>query len=729
MKKIKRLTKRVLSLVLCLAMVATTMLFFDIGLLKTDAAVQEKDPVAFYVPEVIYLYPNAWEWYKPASTPFQYYVENTLNDKNYLDTNYPKPNSDLKSEGKVVFASSKQFDLLEFGANFVREDGTVIESYPYDKYYKDYVAPGANVKDEAGNWYTSLVSTGGKSPSLAVGTQGCYIEWYLTYQIAGEVKTVYAYTYVYKPYTTPYGGVVWVNNTNDGKTRKGGQITWVSGVHKVTAAKADSSFGNQPAYPRFSYDKQMAGFLSANNTGYIGEAGYTGKLSAVGSAIANDNRNYYNPSAKDMYAVFSRGGNYTSNYFYEAPSSNNDCWDWFAGSIASDNPTTLAVYDTASFDHKTNSGGTQNEYVYMKSSAVGQIYIDTSRYTNLSQIPNLGVSLMVTDNNGASYGSWYVADATDYVNKYSNSANGSDDGTNRDNYYNAKGTVMASAGGKDSGSMYGGDNEGAVPQWGGRKYSGTWLRTITDADSSTSAVDGTKVYAVKGYYGMGSTGKAGSGTNAYDVQCLSLTHTIVTLNAVQTDKTALRNAVNNAIKSFGTLGVKANFGSYYYDTNSTAWQNFVSAYKAACKGLVKLDGLCNAATLVSNLDAAITALKNGAGRIYYFDVNHDDINPNLYVYQQNGVQTSGITPTYNSENETIILNGTLTADAKISYTPFSPRVGNYYYSFETLGGSVATGGDNCFTLFESFNTNLTTSPPTVTKLDQLGDLGLSRKSA
>ncbi|MBR5011607.1 MAG: hypothetical protein IKY12_03535, partial [Clostridia bacterium] len=61
MKSIKRFAKRALSLVLCLAMVLTTMIFFDIGITKPEAKVTNTattlQDVLFYVPEAIYLRP------------------------------------------------------------------------------------------------------------------------------------------------------------------------------------------------------------------------------------------------------------------------------------------------------------------------------------------------------------------------------------------------------------------------------------------------------------------------------------------------------------------------------------------------------------------------------------------------------------------------------------------------------------------------------------------------
>ena len=99
MKSIKRFAKRALSLVLCLAMVMTTLIFFEIGITKPKAEVAQKGKVAFYVPEAIYLYPEALSSSQDTATPFQYYVENTVDTLSIYDT--PTTNTELKSTGTI----------------------------------------------------------------------------------------------------------------------------------------------------------------------------------------------------------------------------------------------------------------------------------------------------------------------------------------------------------------------------------------------------------------------------------------------------------------------------------------------------------------------------------------------------------------------------------------------------------------------------------------------------
>ena len=83
MKSIKRFAKKSLSLILCLAMVMTTVIFFDIGITKPEAKVEINNPasaehkdVLLYVPEAIYLRPRSDSWTIGSTSTFHFFIEN-----------------------------------------------------------------------------------------------------------------------------------------------------------------------------------------------------------------------------------------------------------------------------------------------------------------------------------------------------------------------------------------------------------------------------------------------------------------------------------------------------------------------------------------------------------------------------------------------------------------------------------------------------------------------------
>ena len=84
--KLKKLGRSVLSSVLCLVMLLTTLVFFDIGSVISDAVVgvtsntptdEASNQVIFYVPEIIYLAPST-----SSTSSFQYELDVKLDSNN-----------------------------------------------------------------------------------------------------------------------------------------------------------------------------------------------------------------------------------------------------------------------------------------------------------------------------------------------------------------------------------------------------------------------------------------------------------------------------------------------------------------------------------------------------------------------------------------------------------------------------------------------------------------------
>ena len=197
-------------------------------------------------------------------------------------------------------------------------------------------------------------------------------------------------------------------------------------------------------------------------------------------------------------------------------------------------------------------------------------------------------------------------------------------------------------------SCYGSGNEVE-----GIKYAGAWVRTLSD----TSSVSVAKTYTVKTFYGNENDGE-------YQTQAA-----VMNLNATQQNKSTLRTAVDNAIDVMATIGLKEDYGSYYYDINSDVWKAFKTAYMNACKGLTKLDGSVSVTELANALNTAVDNLKSGKNRRIIFNVNHDGINPNLYILGTAANGGYGLNTTYNAD-ESITINGTVSGSNEFGKTAF-----------------------------------------------------------
>ncbi|MDY3936794.1 MAG: InlB B-repeat-containing protein, partial [Oscillospiraceae bacterium] len=432
----------------------------------------------------------------------------------------------------------------------------------------------------SGKATTTISAENSKSPSLAASKTGCYIQWVLTFtdKADSQTKTAIAYTYVYKPYVIPYGAAGKMQN-DCGKDSYNQAISWITGVHSLS--------GSSDFYPRYATSNNargMAGFLSSQNFGYAGSAKITGTMTQQSTI------DYLNPLAARQYAVFASTIN-TSAYFTANQTNSTfretGCSDWFETSKTANN------FGIASFRYRSIKEGYSNpsdSYNWMTSVSPvkGIISIDSSRYSNLSQIPNLGIGLMVTDNEHANDGAYMIVDYTGEAS-YTEEDNGKqkNSDSNIANMWNAGAakTVIARKGTYNQ--MDGNSDDEGI------KYAGSLVSSVP---TSTT----TKAYSFKSFI---------INTDS-DV---SLNMFIINLNANIYNKSKLRAAVQNAQSYFAQLGINSSTftSSYFYTSESNSkWTAFVTAYKNACKGLTVLDStVTNPDTLATNLTNALNALQ------------------------------------------------------------------------------------------------------------------------
>lgn len=505
----------------------------------------------FIVPEAIYLTPVVNSWKDTTSASFQYYINNTT-------ANAPKNTRD--TSGLLYYSydgannASLSYQFLSSDLSSVLGSGSIT----------------TNLSNNTMTKNTSHSITGGSSPDLAAGVTGCYIEWCLTFNDSNDgnkQKKAYAYTYVYKPYTVPVAGATRDKN-NDGTSKYQGfaqSIGWLTGFHSI------SGTGNRyPRYGTSNSTKGLSAFLSYD----------TGVQTSRATTVNTSDKYLWVLDGTFMKSAFYNATD-SSSYFYAAKNSEvPGSGDWFTEDGS-------GSFNVKSATYVSYEKGDANTYALADVAAKGVVTIDISRYSNLNQIPNLGVGFMVTDNEKADGNTayWLVGDMTGLSNSYgatgttANNINGiatqinyklAGCGTNRDNSNN----------GNDKPGVY---------------YTGNWKRELTR--------DASKEYQVKTFY-------VNENSNEFQANAQ-----ILHLTANQYNKSNLRTAVKNATAIMARAGVNGAsngvLSSMYFDAdNNYKWNTFQSAYKAAVMALTKVDGtITNPDTLASNLNNAIKNLQ------------------------------------------------------------------------------------------------------------------------
>lgn len=662
--------RKALSVILCVAMMFTTLCFFPVGGLVTEAQAavsSQGTDTAFYVPETIYLYPDVTSWTASVKTPFQYYVNNTVDVNNIYNT--PVAEANLDSTGKIYFASEEGMSDVSVATKFINLDGTYMNAAAFGT--AEYTI------ENKGDYYLITV-TGGTSPEMAANVNGCYIEWAVSYTTdLGERKTAFNYTYIYKPYVVPYGAAVRTYNAKGDINAYGQHITWVTGVHSIdnTATQTNT------LYPR--YIPVSEAVVSTDNT--RGQYPFSPFLSRDNKAFAGGTEvSGAAPVANGGYNAVFAGTDADTAYFWANQSGAEFSRSYRVREFFSTYSTDPGIYPVA-FDYSYQDPiYSQYATVQVTPTRIGTIKVDISRYNNLNEIPNLAVGMMVTDvdfNDGLNQNrvptsQWYVGDAT--------------------------GISHLSTGIYDTKDALTQVNEGVNTKFASQKnltepltcgiiYAGAWSCEIDKTASKT--------YTVKGYY------------ESIDHELDRLAASAaVSLNVENVDKSSLRAAVDRAVSYFGVLGVKENWNSYYYDinyidpdTNASAWRRFQTAYINACRALGNIDSTLSVTYdgYANELNASLDALLSGKGLRVYFDVNHDDIGVNLWI------NPASSNFTWDAEKEAAIINGTYSADTQFGTTPFTPDAAAYTISATQLSGTYNKAGCVVFDMVDANNVNAT----------------------
>lgn len=344
MSKTHSKTAKALSVFLCALMVLSTVCFFNpFPALKANAAVdvtktlsaKESNDVTFNVPESIYL--------KPGSSSFQYFLANNVN-----------------SNGAAALASATTAMTVSASSPYAENMklAYTIESTGKKADGSSVAISGKiqrNGADIAAVESTSAVSLALDSSNTFSGysdaLQGseAFIKWALSYTVKGTAHTIYAYTSLYIPYLGQAGVSAHSRHKGTYANPENWSYSFLTGGHSVTGGTASSKFVSNKVVNKDAKTAADAVFVAPL-------VEFTGGNKGSGS--------------EDVEFPFNQGKTIPwGSYFY------------------TDAFTTAANGGVAIKENITSDV----DYVQCNDSDLGvmKITIDTSRFPNYNQVPNL----------------------------------------------------------------------------------------------------------------------------------------------------------------------------------------------------------------------------------------------------------------------------------------------------------------------------------------------------
>ena len=507
-----------------------SMSYYDVQKMQKifDEQAGKSTVAKIVVPETVYMTPSTG-----ASTTGQYYVNNTMHDGTNevnLATSATETNGIIEfyipgAEHFIVEVNTKTSGVGDIVLTEATDNTARYENVQYN----------ANANGYFSYKTLDLIIDG---TGIAAG-KTALAEWKITVIMKdGSRTTHYAYSTLYAPWYLPVGAATRAN-ASDGDLYDQ-SIAWVSGVHGYTANNSGSYWiaaTNQTLSDEGEYNEKGTYYANTNMLPLISAVGTAGTTTAV--------KNWLSTSAVSGVSVP------TIRYFsLNAKNSNYGC----------------LVADI---------------------SPVANITVDTSRYTNLNQIPNLKVGYNITDIESSKGVIWYVSDFTNIANTAS-AANG--DGAKFYNYtkQDSSGNISNKAygewfdGGAEGSIIYGSATENCGSSYSavsnGVEYDSAWNRSVVSEGTTYD-------YMFKG---------AAHAHRNSDRRTYSINY--VQLRATNVDKTDLRNLVLKATY----------FNESDYTTDS--WSAFKTALQNAAAALGNPTN-SDIATAKTNLENAIAALQ------------------------------------------------------------------------------------------------------------------------
>lgn len=497
--------------------------------------------VCFVVPEVIYLAPNMNAATYSGTHTFQQYVNNSSAGTALSAT---------ETTGKLYFVcdSVSSATLTYQWVNASTPSGSISVNGLS-------IPSGSTIPFTPGE---TLTITAGVTPSIPVIRNDLYIRWTVAYtdQTDGRNKTVSAYTYVYKPYVQPVGTAI--RNKNDrGTDSYGSNISWISGVHGIVT---DGNY--YPATTQSQYG-----------------------LVPFSSALP------FGQKVDELYAPFTGSG-----FFINPDNRYPDAW--LSSTPAGQQDKSISYF---MYDRSTASFGDVATYI-LAYSPTAKLSVDTSRYTNLAQVPNLSVGMLVTDDEEAKYGAWFVSNytgtpAATAIMDYQKGS--TSEPLNLWNRYSQSGEKISFMGDAHE-RNYEACHEGV-------KFNRRWQKNLSVGSNTTS------VYML----GAGYMNDDSSGDTIWNISELRC-------SVRQLNKKNLRQAVQEAIRVSGTACKAA-------DRDAETWKKYTALYDTAYKTLTALewpeaDIVMDDATYTTP-DALAAALTNATRSILLLAQQADEPQP------------------------------------------------------------------------------------------------------
>lgn len=364
----KKMGKRALSVLLCLVLIATTFFIFDPSILIKDAdayvnvegnkAVSSLSGQIAYAPEAIYL--------KPGSNAFQY----------FLNYSY--------SSGRVAEIKSTSSTL-----KFENKDATEVQLAVNKVYYKngtaDVAVTPSNLKlnnttvSAVANCTATSTAYGATPTVIASGTTGInytltsgslsnyvagrtyFIQWVVRYKINGTYHFMFMYTGIYAP-SLGQAGLSYATTYSASRSNpESHAYTFITGAQKYGGGNRVSNYTSTTV----STTAKTAPLVS-----FVGQNASTTAYTFQGGGDKwNDTSNFTAQTNGGVFVAPSHqvGG---SDRYHKTTWTN-------VGSFANPTPT------------GTTEGNGDTPYSVAQTSGVAYIVVDTSRYSNYNQIPNL----------------------------------------------------------------------------------------------------------------------------------------------------------------------------------------------------------------------------------------------------------------------------------------------------------------------------------------------------
>ena len=338
-----RMTKS-LSVLLCTLMILSTVCFFNpfpalranatVDVTKTLSA-KESNDVTFNVPESIYL--------KPGSSNFEFFLANNVSSKGAAVI--ASATSSVTVSASSPYAENMKLSYTIESTGKKADGNSVAISGKIQK----------NGADIATVESTSAVSLALDSSNTFSGysdaLQGseAFIKWALTYTVKGTAHTIYAYTSIYIPYLGQAGMSAHARHNGTYANPENWTYSFITGGHSVTGGAASSKFLSNKAVNKEAKGASDAVFVAP-------------------------------------LVMFTGGNAGKSRENVEYPFSNGGTVPW-GSSFYADAFTAKANGGVAL---KTQTDGKTNYNPYADSDLGSmKITVDTSRFANYNQIPNL----------------------------------------------------------------------------------------------------------------------------------------------------------------------------------------------------------------------------------------------------------------------------------------------------------------------------------------------------